>query len=48
VLVKELRLLARAVFVVDQEGTIQYVQIVGEITNEPNYEEIWEALKELS
>ena len=48
VLIKELRLLARAVFVVDQEGTIQYVQIVSEITNEPNYEEIWSALKELS
>ncbi|MBW2171169.1 MAG: thiol peroxidase [Deltaproteobacteria bacterium] len=48
VLIKELRLLARAVFVVDQEGTIQYVQIVSEITNEPNYEEIWGALKGLS
>ena len=48
VLIKELRLLARAVFVVDQEGTIQYVQIVSEITNEPNYEEIWGALKKLS
>ncbi|MBW1743092.1 MAG: thiol peroxidase [Deltaproteobacteria bacterium] len=48
VLIKELRLLARAVFVVDQEGTIQYVQIVSEITNEPNYEEIWSALKKLS
>jgi thiol peroxidase len=48
VLVKELRLLARAVFVVDQDNIIQYVQIVSEITNEPNYEAIWEALKELS
>ena len=48
VLIKELRLLARAVFVVDQEGTIQYVQIVSEITNEPNYEDIWGALKKLS
>jgi thiol peroxidase len=47
VLIKELRLLARAVFVVDKEGSIQYVQIVNEITNEPDYEEIWQALKKL-
>lgn len=45
VLIKEFRLLARAVFVVDQEGTVQYIQIVKEITNEPDYEEIWNALK---
>ena len=38
VLVKELRLLARAVFVVDQEGVIRYEQIVGEIVNEPDYD----------
>ena len=45
VLIKELRLLARAVFLVDQKGTLQYVQLVKEIANEPNYEEIWSALK---
>lgn len=45
VLIKELRLLARAVFVVDQEGVIQYIQLVNEITNEPDYEAIWNALK---
>jgi len=38
VLIKELRLLARAVFVVDREGTVQYVELVNEITNEPDYE----------
>jgi len=38
VLVKELRLLARAVFVVDREGVIRYEQIVGEIAQEPDYE----------
>jgi thiol peroxidase len=47
VLIKELRLLARAVFVVDQEGIIQYIQIVREITHEPDYEPIWEAVKKL-
>lgn len=48
VLIKELRLLARAVFLVDQKGTLRYNQLVKEITNEPNYEEIWSALKKLS
>jgi thiol peroxidase len=47
VLIKELRLLARAVFLVDQKGILQYVQLVKEIANEPNYEEIWSALKRL-
>ena len=47
VLIKELRLLARAVFLVDQKGILQYTQLVKEVTNEPNYEEIWSALKKL-
>ena len=38
VLIKELRLLARAVFVVDKEGVVRYEQIVDELTNEPDYE----------
>ena len=37
VLIKELRLLARAVFVVDATGTVCYVQIVDELTHEPDY-----------
>ncbi|NQU75079.1 MAG: thiol peroxidase [Planctomycetes bacterium] len=37
VLIKELRLLARAVFVIDREGVIRYTQIVKEITEEPDY-----------
>jgi thiol peroxidase len=44
VLIKELRLLARAVFLVDQNGILQYTQLVKEVTSEPNYEEIWSAL----
>lgn len=47
VLISELRLLARAVFLVDENGTIRYVQLVEEITNEPNYDEIWAAVKAL-
>jgi thiol peroxidase len=47
VLIKELRLLARAVFIVDGQGTIQYVQLVKEVTKEPDYEAILSALKKL-
>ena len=47
VLIKELRLLARAVFVIDKNGTIRYMQIVDELTNEPNYEAALEAVKGL-
>jgi thiol peroxidase len=45
-LIKELRLLARAVFVVDKEGVIRYIQIVNELTNEPDYEAALKVAKE--
>ncbi len=48
VLIKDLRLLARAVFLVDKKGVIQYIQLVKEVTQEPNYQEIWEALKKIA
>lgn len=47
VLIKELRLLARAVFVVNKDGVIRYIQIVDELTNEPDYEAALKAAKEL-
>lgn len=47
VLIKELRLLARAVFVVDADGVVRYVQIVNELTNEPDYEAVLNAVKGL-
>lgn len=37
VLIKELRLLARAVFVIDRDDTIRYKEIVPEITNLPDF-----------
>jgi len=46
-LIKELRLLARAVFVVDKDGIIRYVQVVDELTNEPDYEAALKAAKKL-
>jgi thiol peroxidase len=47
VLIKELRLLARTVFVVDRNGIIRYMQIVDELTNEPDYEVALNAVKGL-
>ncbi len=47
VLIKELRLLARGIFVVDQQGTIQYSQLVKEVTEEPDYDAVIEAAKKL-
>jgi thiol peroxidase len=47
VLIKELRLLARAIFVVDQEGVIQYIQLVKEVTEEPDYDAVIAAVGKL-
>lgn len=47
VLIKELRLLARAVFVVDGQGTVQYVQLVQELAEEPDYEAVLEVVRAL-
>lgn len=47
VLIKGLRLLARAVFVVDRDGVVKYVQVVDELTNEPDYAAAIEAAKRL-
>jgi len=48
VLIKELRLLARVVFVIDREGVIRYIQIVKEQTEEPDYDAILEAIHALT
>ena len=37
VLIEDPRILARAVFVLDAAGVVRYVEIVPEITNEPDY-----------
>ena len=47
VLIKELRLLGRAVFVMDRQGVVQYLQIVREITDEPDYEAVLSAIRNL-
>jgi thiol peroxidase len=45
VLIEELRLLSRAVFVVDRQGRIRYIQLVKEIASEPDYAAVIEAVK---
>ncbi len=47
VLIKELRLLARAVFIVDQREVLKYRQLVQEVTNEPDYGAVLDQLKKL-
>jgi thiol peroxidase len=47
VLIKELRLLARAVFVVDRQGVIRYTQLVEEISHEPDYDAVLDAVRKL-
>ena len=45
VLIKELRLLARAVFVVGRDGGVKYAEVVPEVTHEPNYDAALAAAK---
>lgn len=45
--VDELGLLTRAVFVVDKDDVIQYVEYVSEITNEPDYDAVLNAVAQL-
>ncbi len=44
---KELGLLARAVLVIDRDGLLAYIQIVPEMTKEPDYADVLGALRKL-
>ena len=46
ILIKEQRLLARSVFVLDKKGVIRYIEVVDELTNEPDYQAALKAVKE--
>ena len=48
VLIEGLLLLARAIFVVDENGVVQYKELVPEITTEPNYDAALDALKAIN
>ncbi len=45
VLIKGLGLLARSIFVLDENGKVTYTQLVKEVASEPNYEEVLKAVK---
>jgi thiol peroxidase len=47
VLIKELRLLARSIFIIDKDGIIRYIEIVPELTNHPNYNKALDFLKKI-
>jgi len=47
VLIEDLRLLARAVFVIDRAGTVMYKELVREVTHEPDYSGAISAVKRL-
>lgn len=46
-LIKEMRLLARGIVVIDENDKIQYVEYVSEIGEEPNYDKALEAVRKL-
>jgi thiol peroxidase len=48
VLIKETRLLARSVFILDQDNRVRYIEIVPELSNHPDYEKSLQALKTLT
>jgi thiol peroxidase len=44
-LIKELRIESRAIFVVDKDNTIRYVEYVKEVADHPNYDAALDAVK---
>lgn len=48
VVIKELRLLARSVFVIDPSDRVQYVEVVKEVTHHPNYDVALVAVRKVS
>lgn len=48
VLIKELRLLARSVFILDHENAVRYEEIVPDLSKAPDYERALRALQELT
>ena len=46
-MIKELRLLARTIFVVDAKGIVRYREVVAEQADEPDYDKAFEAARGL-
>jgi thiol peroxidase len=47
VLIKELRLLARSIFIIDKDDVVRYIEIVPELTNHPDYDKALSAVNKL-
>jgi len=47
VLIKELRLLVRAIFIIDKEDNIRYIELVKEMSSPPDYNAALDALKKV-
>lgn len=47
VLIKELKLLSRSIFIIDATDTIRYIQHVPEVTSEPDYAAVLAAVRTL-
>jgi thiol peroxidase len=45
--IKELGLLARAIYLIDQKGVVRYIQTVPEVAAEPDYDAVLDAAKHL-
>jgi thiol peroxidase len=48
ILIKELRLLARSIFIIDKDDVIRYIEIVREVTDLPDFQSAMDAVKEIS
>ena len=48
VLIDELKILARAVFVLDAEGVVRHAEVVKEVASEPDYAAALDALRKLA
>ena len=48
VLIDELKLLTRAIFVLDKDDTVRHVEYVSEVTDHPNYDAALEAARSLA
>jgi thiol peroxidase len=46
-LIDELKILARAVFVLDKDGVVRYAQVVKEVADEPDYDAALAAVEQL-
>lgn len=48
VLIKEIKLLSRSLFIIDANDTVRYIQHVKEVSTEPDYEAVLQAAREIA